>query len=90
MQITAPVKPERESILSTEALGSAKLHLRLEACRRQELLKVCARQARIDAGEMPDFLPEAKGCPARRLEDRPLPADPQRAASKSPARSKPR
>ncbi len=59
MQITAPVKPEWESILTTEALEFvAKLHRAFEG-RRQELLKArIERQARIDAGEMPDFLPE--------------------------------
>jgi len=61
VQITAPIKPEWESILTTEALEFvAKLHRACEA-RRQELLKArVARQARIDAGEMPDFLPETK------------------------------
>ena len=61
VQITAPVKPEWESILTTEALEFvAKLHRAFEA-RRQELLKArVARQPRIDAGEMPDFLPETK------------------------------
>ena len=59
VQITAPIKPEWEFILSNEALAFvAKLHRAFEA-RRQELLKArVARQARIDAGEMPDFLPE--------------------------------
>ncbi len=59
VQINAPIKPEWEAILSTEALAFvAKLHRAFEA-RRQELLKArVARQARIDAGEMPDFLPE--------------------------------
>ncbi|PKO33241.1 MAG: malate synthase A, partial [Betaproteobacteria bacterium HGW-Betaproteobacteria-7] len=59
VQITAPIKPEWEPILSTGALELvAKLHRACEA-RRQELLKArVARQARIDAGEMPDFLPE--------------------------------
>ncbi|WP_028994637.1 malate synthase A [Azonexus hydrophilus] len=59
VQINAPIKPEWESILTTEALEFvAKLHRAFEA-RRQELLKArLERQARIDAGEMPDFLPE--------------------------------
>src|SRR5574343_1759625 len=61
MQITAPVKPEWESLLTTQALEFvAKLHRAFES-RRQELLKPRGeRQARIDAGEMPDFLPETK------------------------------
>ncbi|PKO49775.1 MAG: malate synthase A, partial [Betaproteobacteria bacterium HGW-Betaproteobacteria-21] len=59
VQITGPIKPGYESVLTFEALELvAKLHRAFEA-RRQELLKArVARQARIDAGEMPDFLPE--------------------------------
>src|SRR6185369_11497900 len=61
VQITGPIKPGYESVLTFEALELvAKLHRAFEA-RRQELLKArVARQARIDAGEMPDFLPETK------------------------------
>ena len=61
VQITAPIQPQYESVLTFEALELvAKLHRAFEA-RRQELLKArVARQARIDAGEMPDFLPETK------------------------------
>jgi malate synthase len=70
VQITAPIKPGYESILTHDALALvAKLHRAFEA-RRQELLKArVARQARIDAGEMPDFLPETAAHPRRRLED---------------------
>ncbi len=61
MQINAPILPGYESILTPEALEFvAKLHRAFEP-RRQELLKArVERQARIDAGEMPDFLPETK------------------------------
>ncbi len=61
MQITGNIKPEYESILTPDALALvAKLHRAFEG-RRQELLKArVERQARIDAGEMPDFLPETK------------------------------
>ncbi|MDQ5881310.1 MAG: malate synthase, partial [Pseudomonadota bacterium] len=61
VQITGPIKPGFESILTHDALALvAKLHRAFEG-RRQELLKArVARQARIDAGEMPDFLPETK------------------------------
>ena len=61
MQITAPIKPEWEFILSREALELiATLHRAFEP-RRKELLKMRVdRQARIDAGAMPDFLPETK------------------------------
>ncbi|MDX9943431.1 MAG: malate synthase A, partial [Azonexus sp.] len=61
LQINAPLQPGYETILTPEALELvAKLHRAFEP-RRQELLKArVERQARIDAGEMPDFLPETK------------------------------
>ncbi len=59
VKIDAPLLPEFETILSHDALAFlAKLHRAFEG-RRQELLRArAARQARIDAGEMPGFLPE--------------------------------
>ena len=61
VQINAPIGARYEEILTPEALEFvAKLHRAFEP-RRQELLKKrVERQARIDAGEMPDFLPETK------------------------------
>jgi malate synthase len=61
VQINAPVSADYATILTTDALELvAKLHRAFEP-RRQELLKArVARQARIDAGEMPDFLPETQ------------------------------
>ncbi|MFM8338843.1 MAG: malate synthase A, partial [Fluviibacter sp.] len=61
VQINAPINARYEEILTPEALEFvAKLHRAFEP-RRQELLKKrVERQARIDAGEMPDFLPETK------------------------------
>lgn len=61
LQINAPLHPRFDQILSRDALELvAKLHRAFEP-RRQELLKArVARQARIDAGELPDFLPETK------------------------------
>ncbi|HMW56939.1 MAG TPA: malate synthase A, partial [Accumulibacter sp.] len=61
MQINAPIQPGYETILTPEALALvAKLHRSFED-RRQELLQArVARQERIDAGEMPDFLPETR------------------------------
>ena len=57
--INAPLHPRFEEILTSDALAFvAKLHRAFEP-RRQELLKArIARQTRINAGEMPDFLPE--------------------------------
>ncbi|MDQ8024040.1 MAG: malate synthase A [Moraxellaceae bacterium] len=61
LDIRAPLAAGFEEILSPEALALvAKLHRAFES-RRQELLKArVARQAKIDAGEMPNFLPETK------------------------------
>ena len=61
VQINAPINAGYETILTHDALELvAKLHRAFEP-RRQELLAArITRQARIDAGEMPDFLPETK------------------------------
>ncbi len=61
VQITAPIHPRFDEILTHDALALvAKLHRAFEG-RRQELLKQrIERQTRIDAGEMPDFLPETR------------------------------
>ncbi|MDR3351535.1 MAG: malate synthase A [Zoogloeaceae bacterium] len=61
VEIDAPIHPGYDAILSREALEFvARLHRAFEP-RRQELLAArIARQARIDAGEMPDFLPETR------------------------------
>ena len=59
--INAPMHPRFDEILTADALAFvAKLHRAFDA-RRQELLKARSeRQARIDSGQMPDFLPETK------------------------------
>ncbi|MDO8178310.1 MAG: malate synthase A [Undibacterium sp.] len=61
MQITGEIKPGFEQILTPDALALvAKLSRAFEP-RRQELLAArTARAARLDAGELPDFLPETK------------------------------
>ena len=61
VQVNAPLSDRFDQILTHDALALvAKLHRAFEP-RRQELLRArIARQARIDAGEMPDFLPETK------------------------------
>jgi malate synthase len=59
--IVAPLHPRFEEILSHDALALvAKLHRAFNP-RRKELLQArVARQVRIDAGEMPDFLAETR------------------------------
>ena len=61
VQINAPLHPRFDEILTHDALAFvAKLHRAFEARRRELLKSRVARQARIDAGEMPDFLRETK------------------------------
>ena len=57
----AAIEPRFEEILSEEALGFlAELHRRFEPRRRELLAARVARQGRIDAGQLPDFLPETQ------------------------------
>jgi malate synthase len=74
ISITAPVSARQAEILSADALGLvAHLHRRFES-RRQELLAArVARQARLDAGERPDFLPETRAVRAADWTVAPLP-----------------
>ena len=61
MQISAPVSAAQAEILTPEALAFvAELHRRFEPRRRELLAARGARQARLDAGELPDFLPETR------------------------------
>ncbi|WP_291990473.1 malate synthase A [Candidatus Accumulibacter sp. ACC007] len=61
MEINAPIKPGYETILTAEALALvAKLHRAYEGIRQELLQARIDRQAAIDAGEMPDFLPETR------------------------------
>ena len=53
--------PESEAILTAEALAFvAELHVKFDSRRRDLLAARTARQARIDAGEVPGFLAETK------------------------------
>jgi len=61
MEIHADVTPDFATVLTPEALALvAKLHHTFEP-RRQELLKIRVERTKLlDAGEIPDFLPETK------------------------------
>src|SRR5918995_260056 len=61
VEVRAPIPERGEEILTREALAFvAELQRRFDP-RRKELLRSRAeRQARIDAGELPDFLPETR------------------------------
>lgn len=59
IEINAPISPEFAEILTEPALEFlVALHRNFEATRQDLLHKRVERQARIDAGEKPDFLPE--------------------------------
>src|SRR5262245_20992003 len=74
--ITGPVSPAYATILTPEAVGFVAKLARTFQARRQELLhKRIERQARIDAGEIPDFLPETAEIRAANWKIAPIPAD---------------
>ncbi|MEG9436298.1 malate synthase A [Edaphobacter sp. HDX4] len=61
VEIVAPMSPEFSDILSSDAIAFLVNLQRKYGARRKELLSArIARQARLDAGEKPDFLPETK------------------------------
>ena len=74
VEISAAIRPGYERILTPDALALvARLHRAFNG-RRQALLQArVARQARIDAGEMPDFLPETRAIRAGIWRIAPLP-----------------
>src|SRR5262245_2532680 len=59
IEITAPVTPEFAEILSPDALNFVAALVRAFGPTREALLhKRAQRQLEIDAGKLPDFLPE--------------------------------
>jgi malate synthase len=59
VRITAPVPPEYQAILTPEALAFvARLHRELNPRRLELLAQRDQRQAALDAGQLPAFLPE--------------------------------
>jgi malate synthase len=61
VQILGPIAPRYDEILTPGALALvADLHRRFEPRRRALLAARKARQQRLDAGELPDFLPETR------------------------------
>jgi malate synthase len=61
IQVTAPVSDAQKTVLTDEAVAFLKKLSSTFEARRQELLAARhARQARLDAGELPDFLPETE------------------------------
>ena len=61
IDVRAEVRPEWDAILSDEALGFvALLHKEFNPRRRELLAAREERKQRLDAGELPDFLPETR------------------------------
>src|SRR5262245_24610332 len=59
--ISGQITREFATILTPEALSFvAKLHRRFESRRQSLLAQRAQRQAQVDAGALPDFLPETK------------------------------
>ena len=76
VELTGTLTFEYKEILSEEALGFIATLERKFGGRRHELLAARdARQARIDAGELPDFLPETADVRAGDWKIAPLPED---------------
>src|SRR5258708_4095616 len=62
IQVTVPVSEAHKTVLTTEAVAFLKkLASEFEGRRQQLLAQRHERQARLDCGELPDFLPETAG-----------------------------
>ena len=76
IEIKAPVSAEFAEILTPEALSFiAKLARAFESRREDLLQKRVQRQADLDAGKMPDFLPETEHIRSGDWTAAPIPSD---------------
>ncbi|HEX4985415.1 MAG TPA: malate synthase A [Burkholderiales bacterium] len=76
MKVLGPITPEYAQILTGDALDFlAKLHRRFDARRLELLARRAQRQNEIDAGKLPDFLPETKAIREAQWQVAPVPAD---------------
>src|SRR5437016_4772694 len=76
METTIPISEEFAPILTPDALGFvAKLTRAFDGWREELLAKRAERQARIDAGELPDFLPETESVRQGDWTIAPIPGD---------------
>ncbi|MDR2011683.1 MAG: malate synthase A [Rhodanobacter sp.] len=74
-QVTGDVRPEHQAILTPQALTFlADLHRRFDARRRDLLAARVARQARYDAGELPDFRADTRAIREGQWTVAPIPA----------------
>ncbi|QBD81468.1 malate synthase A [Ktedonosporobacter rubrisoli] len=76
LEVTGQITPEFAEILTPEALNFVATLTRAFEGRREELLsKRVARQSELDAGKLPDFLPETAHIRTSAWTIAPLPAD---------------
>jgi len=76
LEVVGPVEGRGAEILSDNALAFVgELHRRFDGRRRELLLARAERQARLDAGELPDFLPETEQVREGDWQVAPLPPD---------------
>ena len=76
VEVGAPLEGRAEAILTPDALAFiADLHRRFDARRRGLLAARAARQADLDGGELPDFLPETREIRESAWMIAPVPAD---------------
>jgi len=76
IEVKAPITPEFAQILTPEAMSFVAKLARSFETRRQELLqRRVQRQAEIDAGKLPDFLPETEHIRQQSWTIAPIPAD---------------
>lgn len=79
VEVTAPLSGRYGEVLTPEALGSlARLERTFRGRRKDLLQKREARQAAIDAGELPAFLPETRAIREGAWQIAPIPADLQK------------
>jgi malate synthase len=76
VELRAPAEGRDEEILSADALAFvAELHRRFDRTRRELVAARAERQARLDAGELPDFLDETREIREGDWRVAPVPAD---------------
>src|SRR5437870_10234454 len=76
VEVTTPAPPGCEPILGGDALGFvASLARRLEPTRRELLARRAARLQALEAGRLPDSLPETRALRAREWTVAPIPRD---------------
>ena len=76
ISIEAPKHPDADAVLTPEALRFlTELHHRFDARRVELLDKRAVRQKAIDAGQLPDFLPETESIRKAQWKAAPIPKD---------------